>query len=118
MTRRVLTAVAFIWLPLAAAASLDVNQQTYTCERGVQVPVVYLTEMSDDPDAGAVAVLLLDGRQLTLWRETAASGARYGFPSDGSHYVWWTKDDSATLFWRDGADGSETVVLRDCAANG
>ncbi len=114
--RCILPVLTLICLPLAAVASLEINQQTFTCERGLQVPVVYLTERSDDPDAGAVAVLMLDGRQMTLMQEAAESGVRYGFPSDGSHYIWWTDGDAATLYWHDGTDGSEAVVLQDCAA--
>ncbi len=104
--------------PLPAAASLAIAQQTYLCERGVAVPAIYVTETSTDPDAGAVVILNLDGRQITLWQEVAASGVRYGYPSDGSHYVWWTKGHAATLYWHDGTDGSEAVVLQDCTATG
>jgi membrane-bound inhibitor of C-type lysozyme len=42
---------------------------------------------------------------------------RYGWPSDGSHYIWWTKGDMATLYWKDGANGGvETVLHADCKA--
>lgn len=51
------------------------------------------------PDQGLV-VLNADGHQITLVTEPSASGARYGWPSDGSGYVWWTKGDTATLLWK------------------
>jgi membrane-bound inhibitor of C-type lysozyme len=90
-------------LPQAAAAQ-EFTAQRYTCDRGVEVPATYVTAAE-----GGVAVINVDGRQITLLAEPAASGARYGWPSDGSNYVWWTKGDAATLYWKT-PDG-ETLLL-------
>jgi membrane-bound inhibitor of C-type lysozyme len=81
-------------LPVAAAAQ-DFTTTTYTCDRGVEVPATYV----NGPDQ-SLAVIHVEGRQITLVGEPAASGARYGWPSDGSNYVWWTKGDEATLYWK------------------
>lgn len=88
------------------AAETQVLNLTYTCDRGVTVPVVYVNA----PDT-AIAVLTVEGRQVLLYTGPVASGARYGWPSDGSNYVWWTKGDAATLYWKDGAAGTETPLL-------
>ncbi|MDX5349917.1 MAG: MliC family protein [Paracoccaceae bacterium] len=79
----------------ASAAAQDFSTQTYLCDRGVAVPATYV----NGPDQ-TLAVIHVEGRQITLMGEPAASGARYGWPSDGSGYVWWTKGDAATLFWK------------------
>lgn len=82
----------------------------YLCERGVEVPATYV----DAEGADSVVVLLVEGSQITLIGEPAASGARYGWPSGGSGYVWWTKGGAATLYWRDGETTIEEPVYSDC----
>jgi membrane-bound inhibitor of C-type lysozyme len=69
--------------------------RTYLCDRGVEVPATYVV----GPDYDLV-VIHVDNRQVTLVSEPAASGARYSWPSDGSVYVWWSKEDGATLLWK------------------
>ncbi len=85
---------------------------TYVCGDGAQIVAVYAT------DAGQDAVnLTFDGATLLLYAEPAASGVRYGWPSDGTNYVWWTKGDMADLYLKDGAKGGlETLVHGACAA--
>jgi membrane-bound inhibitor of C-type lysozyme len=100
-------AIAMAVLAATPAAS-EVVTVTYDCERGVEVPATYVN--GDEP----VAVITVEGAQVTLIIERSASGARYGWPSDGSHYVWWIKGDTGTLYWRDGASRTETVLLSDC----
>ncbi|MFN3823669.1 MAG: MliC family protein [Pseudorhodobacter sp.] len=95
---------------MAWAEGLTLNAATYHCERGVEVPVAYVTGGED-----SIAVLTVEGRQIALYAEPAASGARYAWPSGGSGYVWWTKGDGASLFWKDGANGSESPLLQDCS---
>lgn len=89
------SAVAFALVPTALCAAPEVRNAIYACDRGVQVPATYV----NTPE-GSLVVLMVDGRQVTLIREEAASGARYGWPSDGSSYVWWTKGPEATLYWK------------------
>ena len=100
-------------LCLAGPAVADTQVQTlrYTCERGVEVPVAYVR--ADDT---SLAVLTVEGSQILLYAEPAASGARYGWPSDGSNYVWLTKDNTAMLLWKDAEAGSETTLLASCTA--
>src|SRR5690554_5286059 len=95
----------------AGAEDLTLNTVTYGCERGVSVPVAYVTAGAD-----SVVVLTVEGRQISLYAEPAASGVRYAWPSGGSGYVWWTKGEVASLYWKDGTEGSETPLLQDCRA--
>lgn len=90
-------------LPSVAAAQ-DFTTLTYSCDRGVEIPATYV----NGPDQG-LAVIHVEGRQITLVGEPAASGARYGWPSGGSNYVWWTKGDEATLYWK--MPEGETPIL-------
>lgn len=108
MKRRIAAALLGL-MPLPAAAELTTGGGTYICDRDVQVPVAYV-----NADDGSVAVLHVEGRLITLLNQPAASGARYAWPSDGSGYVWWTKGDSATLYWRDGETASEATIYADC----
>ena len=102
--------LAVLFLPATARAEMQVQAMRYTCERGVEVPVVYV----NDETAPGIAVIQVEGGMYNLQAEQSASGVRYGYPSDGSHYVWWTKDDTAMLLWHDGTDGSEKTLLADC----
>ncbi len=86
--------VLLAFLPTIAAAQ-DFSSLRYSCDRGVEIPATYI----NGPDQSLV-VIHVEGSQITLVGEAAASGARYGWPSDGSNYVWWTKGDAATLYWK------------------
>lgn len=101
---------AVLLLPGAAAAAPEFTAQGYNCDRGVAVPATYVTT----PE-GALVVIHVDGRQIALLAEPAASGARYAWPSGGSGYVWWTRGDEATLLWK--TPEGETRLLT-CAAAG
>jgi membrane-bound inhibitor of C-type lysozyme len=90
-----LRAAGLVALVPAVALAQDFTTATYSCDRGVEVPATYV----NGPDQSLV-VINVDGRQITLLTEPAASGARYGWPSDGSGYVWWTKGEEATLYWK------------------
>lgn len=90
-----------------AETQLDTRQ--YTCDRGVTVPVAYI-----NADDTSLAVLNVEGRQIVLYSEETASGARYAWPSDGSGYVWVSKGNTAMLIWKDGASKTETPLLATC----
>ncbi|MGI1661261.1 MliC family protein [Palleronia sp. KMU-117] len=104
------SALAGLACLVAVPASAEVITARYLCERGVEIPVTYVNGEGIDP----VAVLNIEGSQITLILERSASGARYGWPSGGSHYLWWTKGDAATLYWHDGSAGTETVLYSEC----
>jgi membrane-bound inhibitor of C-type lysozyme len=94
MIRALTLAAAAVTAALPALAQ-SYATRTYLCDRGVEVPATYVV----GPDYDLV-VINVDDRQITLVSEVAASGARYGWPSDGSTYVWWSKGDGATLYWK------------------
>ena len=106
---RALAIVAAVLAALPAAAL--VSSVRYLCDRGVEIPATYATA-----DDFGIVVLVVEGGQVTLRSEPAASGVRYARPSGGSGYVWLTKGDAATLLWRDGAEGTETVIYASCRA--
>ena len=106
---RGLVSLALVGIAAPAAAEMALQTQRYLCERGVEIPVAYVSDAET-----AIVILTVEGRQIALYRDAAASGARYAWPSDGSGYVWWSKDDTATLLWKDGAAGTETVLLAGC----
>lgn len=81
--------------PTVSHAAPEFTTSRYSCDRGVEIPATYVTGAE-----GGLVVIHIEGRQITLLGEPAASGARYGWPSDGSNYVWWKTDDGATLYWK------------------
>ena len=88
-----------------ALAETQVMTLTYACDRGVEIPATYV-----NAEDQSLAVIRRIGEATA--QEVAASGARYGWPSDGASYVWWTKDPEATLYWKDGS--GEEVPLLTC----
>lgn len=102
--------VALIALAVATPVSAEMMTVRYLCERGIEVPATYVHGDEIEP----VAVIHVEGSQVTLVLEPSASGARYGWPSGGSNYVWWTKGDAATLYWRDGETTIEEPVYSEC----
>ena len=97
-----LLVVALLATPAAAETSFLTLR--YQCDRGVMVPATYI-----NAEDQSFAVIQVEGSQITLLNEPAASGARYGWPSDGANYVWWTKGAEATLYWKE--DGQEAALL-------
>jgi membrane-bound inhibitor of C-type lysozyme len=92
--RPLVLALPALALLAPAASAQSYSRMTYLCDRGVEVPATYAV----GPDY-SLAVINVDGRQVTLVSEAAASGSRYSWPAD-SGYVWWTKGDNATLYWK------------------
>ena len=109
ITRAALALPMVMAFATAASAAMEVVSHRYQCERGVEIPATYVTDAAE-----AIVVLHVEGRQITLYQEPAASGSRYGWPSGGSNYVWLTKGDSATLSWRNGSDNTKTPLVRHC----
>jgi len=108
--RRLLVVTTFALIPASLAAAPDFATQRYACDRGVMVPATYVNAAE-----GGLVVLHVDGTQITLVVEPSASGARYGWPSGGSGYVWWTKGDEATLYWKT-PEGEDPILT--CAVSG
>lgn len=111
MKRMSLMLLAILAAAPVAADETQVLTTRYTCDRGVVVPATYVNAADL-----SLAVIHVEGAQITLYNEPAASGARYGWPSDGANYVWWTKGDEATLYWKEA--GEETPILQNCKESG
>ncbi|MFM2357233.1 MAG: hypothetical protein RLZZ528_2969 [Pseudomonadota bacterium] len=105
--RRLAAALSVLAGP--ALAQPDLVTTRYQCDRGVEVPATYV-----NTSEGSVAVINVEGRQITLVNVPAGSGARYEWPSDGSGYVWWTKGPEATLLWKDAEKGEEVTLYALC----
>ena len=108
-TMTVIVSAAFcLWLGTAASAAVT-STPRYVCERGVEIPAIYIN--SDDGSEPGIAVIQVEGRMINLQATgEAASGVRYRFPNDGSGYIWWTHQGEAQLLWYD-AEAKEEVTL-------
>ena len=103
------TGLMFVLLTGTAAAEMTVVSQTWVCERGVTVPMTLVSDAK-----GAIVVMNIDGRQITLHAEPDADGTRFSWPSGGSGYVWAEALGIASVLWRDGTDGNEATLLVGC----
>ena len=99
-------------LSAAPAAALELWPVDYICDAGSFISTAYV----NDGQTWAM-LLMIEDRMVPLWKEEAASGVRYGDPSGGASYVWWTKGQEATLYWKDAA-GQESPVLNRCIEQG
>ncbi|MWB77115.1 hypothetical protein GLS40_03670 [Pseudooceanicola sp. 216_PA32_1] len=105
-------AAATALLAATPLAAQDVIEVTYVCERGVEIPVVYIE------GEASTAVLLAEGRMVVLPRAVSGSGARYARDGDAEGYVWWNKGDEATLAWFDARLGEEVTLYAFCEETG
>lgn len=84
---------------------------SYVCAGGKYFAVNY----GQDGGTPSVTLTFENDEKVTLLAEPAASGARYGWPSDGTTYVFWSKGQDAMVLRKDGSrGGKETVVYADC----
>lgn len=76
----------------------------------------YFTVISGQQgDTASVILTFANGETALLLAEPSASGARYGWPSDGTSYVFWSKGEEATVYRKDGTQGgTETPLYTDC----
>lgn len=96
----------------ALAVRAETISATYLCERGVDVPVIYINpSQGEDP---VIEVLMAEGRLIQLEQIVPASGARYGRPSDGSFYEWWEHQGEATLNWVDSENDETLPIYKNC----
>ncbi len=89
----------------------DPAPASFVCAGGDHFAVTYGFEM----DSASVTLTFENGETALLLAEPSASGARYGWPSDGTGYVFWSKGQEATVYLKDGTrGGEETVLYADC----
>lgn len=97
--------------PLMLGAGLSqagVIEASYTCERGVEIPVAYIDGGEED-----VVTLIAEGQLVVLPRAVSGSGARYT-AAEGDSYVWWDHGNEATLAWFDSEKGEEVTLFAFC----
>lgn len=103
------TLFALTALP-ALSQQTELLPVTYTCERGVSLPVAYV----NGPDDEAHAIALIEGDLRVMQIAVSASGARYREGDSG--YQIWSKGADATISY--GPDGNEVTLLTDCRETG
>lgn len=103
-------------LTFACAATMAVAQTDglipvmFVCERGVEVPVVFV-----NPEGGeSYAVAQIDGKLLGMRQVVSASGARYRSGDGADGYQLWTKGDTALI--SAGPDGDDAILFGNCKA--
>lgn len=94
----------------ATPAVSEVIDTTYACERGVRVPVLYIT--TADP---ALAVLQVEGRMVALRQVSSGSGFFYADTDEQRGYRWRGQGDRARLaFLAADHTAKEQVLLAEC----
>ena len=107
---RILTPALACAATMALAQGDDLIPITYLCERGVEVPVVFVSP--DDGDSYAVAQI--DGKMVGMRQVVSASGARYRSGDGADAYQLWSKSNGAMISF--GADGQDQMLFQDCQA--
>ena len=82
-------------LPQTALAQQEISAVNYVCDRDVMLHAIYM----HGQDLNQV-LIKTEASQVLLPGKRTASGARYGQSSNGTGFVWWTKGDEATLYWK------------------
>ena len=109
---RILTPAVACLGTMALAQADDLIPTTYLCERGVEVPVVFVSPGGSE----GYAVAQIDGKLVGMRQAVSASGARFRSGDGADAYQLWSKADSALISY--GADGQDRVLFRDCKAQG
>lgn len=108
---RILYAAALSLMPAALAAQgAELIEVSYHCERGVEIPVVYI----NTPDQPGQLVAMIEGRLVAMTQVISASGARYRSAGEEAYQLW-NKGDTAWLAW--GPEEASEPVLEDCVAD-
>ncbi len=115
MKKTIFSALAFAtlvgWSAHALAETAEISQTTYRCDRDVIVPATYINHK----DESSIVVLFVEGKQIVLRLENSASGERYAPIEREDGYIWWTKGETAFLFYvASDSDKTETDVIKGC----
>jgi membrane-bound inhibitor of C-type lysozyme len=82
---------------------------SYRCESGAELQLAELTLETGE----ALVLLFLDGEEIQMRTEPAASGAKYRSLDPDLALVWHGKGEEGLLY-REGADGEIETLERDC----
>ena len=94
-------------------ADVQVHQRTYACDRGVQLPVSYI----NPSDEVGFAVMMVEGKLVTMRAAPTGSGVRYIALDEQDSYRLYTKGNEAFVRHL-AADhtAKEIAVLDKCVA--
>ncbi len=106
------TAIMCAPLETFAQDGPDISSHIFQCERGVLLPVTFITP----PDGAGLAVMQVDGKQVAMRALPTASGVRYVSLDEQDSYRLHTKGDEGFVTHM-AADhtAEEEPVLRGCA---
>lgn len=115
--RALASALVVLLLSPAAPALSDtgVRQSTYRCERGVALPVSFVNPAGE----AGLAVMVVEGKLVTLRAQPGGSGVRYVALDEQDGYRLYTKGDEAFVAWI-AADHTarEVTILAGCRRAG
>jgi membrane-bound inhibitor of C-type lysozyme len=108
-------AVALTALASMAVADTSLVGQTYVCDRGVVLPVSFI----NPPGEPGLAVMMVEGKLVTLRSLPTGSGVRYVSVDEQDGYRLYTKGVDAFVAWL-AADhtAEEVTILTGCRAAG
>ena len=112
MIARLALAAVLVAFP-ALGDETAVMRQSYDCDRGVVLPVSFI----NPPGEPGIAVLVAEGKLVTLRALPSGSGVRYVSVDEQDGYRLYTKGDEAFVAWL-AADhtAQEVTVLSGCRA--
>ena len=89
----------------------DPAPASFVCAEGKHFAVNF----GQQGDTNTVTLTFENGETALLLAEASDSGPRYGWPSDGTGYVFLPKGQTATVLLKDGSNGgAETPYYTDC----
>ncbi|EJF91063.1 MliC family protein [Bartonella tamiae] len=93
---------------------VTVKNELYICERGVQLPVVYLIEK----DLSSYAIVSIEGKLVPMYQRKMASGANYIAFDEQDSYRLYTKGDEASVGFLAADDtAEEQTIFSSCHAD-
>ena len=94
-------------------AEVQLHQRAYVCARGVTLPVSYINA----DDSTGIAVMMIEGKLVTLRATPTGSGVRYVALDEQDSYRLYTKGDEAFVRHL-AADhtAEEVTILEGCVA--
>lgn len=101
-------------VPFVHAQDLSIRNQTYICERGVALPVVFLKDQER-----SYAVLSVDGKLISMREDKTDSSHLFIAIDDQDSYRLHIQGNNAFLSYKDSDDVTKTdrVILQSCQAD-
>lgn len=105
--------LALTSMPPARAQDMLIRNQTYICERGVALQVVFLTDKER-----SYAVLSVDGKLVAMREDNHAQDRLFVAFDEQDSYRLHIKGNDASLSYKDNDQAkNENVILQSCQAD-